>query len=152
MKYFLWQKSTYFTHFVQTFSDKVAFNAVRNSNTFLNRTADITEFSVVYDAVLYDTHNAYNKQTGVFKAPSSGLYIFTWTSAVAPNMTFNSELLRNGRRMGLSGCNNQKNLGYENCANTIPLLLQSVDSVNIRMTGGNYLFGDHWSSFKGWKN
>lgn len=150
MKYFLWQKSTYFSHFFQTFSDKVAFNAVRN--TFLNRTAGITEFSVVYDAVLYDTHNAYNKQTGVFKAPSSGLYIFTWTSAVAANMTFNSELLLNGRRMGLSGCNNQKNLGYENCANTIPLLLQSGDSVNIRMTEGNYLYGNHWSSFKGWKN
>ena len=86
----------------------------------MERTANIKSFNIVYDTVLYDTHNAYNNQTGVFTAPSSGLYIFTWTSAVAPNKTFNSGLLLNGRRMGISGCNNQENFGFENCANSIP--------------------------------
>ena len=56
----------------------------------------------------------------------------------------------NGQRNGLANCNNIGNPGYENCANTVPLVLKTGDKVNIQTTIANYILID-WSSFKGWK-
>ena len=56
----------------------------------------------------------------------------------------------NGVRKGLAACNNEINPGYENCANTAPLVLKTGDNVNKRTTNGNFLYME-WSSFKGWK-
>lgn len=78
------------------------------------------------------------------------MYIFTWTSVVAPGKIFDAEILLNGKRKGLGNCNNEGGSWYENCANTVPLVLRAGDKVNIRTVTANYLLG-FWSSFKGWK-
>lgn len=78
---------------------------------------------------------------------ASGLYFFTWSSVVATRKIFNAEILVNGQRKGLGNCNNEGKPGYENCANTLPLVLNTEDEVNILMTIANYLHRD-WSSFK----
>ena len=125
----------------------VAFNAYINKHlTFHTYTAA----NVVYDAVLYNYGNAYNTQSGYFTAPSDGLYVFTWTSVVAPKKIFDTQIMVNGQRNGLANCNNIGNPGYENCANTVPLVLKTGDKVNIQTTTANYLLM-YWSSFKGWK-
>ncbi|XP_061191806.1 uncharacterized protein LOC133200086 [Saccostrea echinata] len=100
--------------------------------------------------ILFNHGNAYNQHTGVFTAPSDGLYVFTWSSVVAPKKLFDSEILVNGQRNGLGNCNNVLSQGYENCSNTVPLLLKVGDKVNIRTTSADYLHGI-WTSFKGWK-
>ncbi|XP_062586378.1 uncharacterized protein LOC134247981 isoform X3 [Saccostrea cucullata] len=110
-----------------------------------------TPVNVVYDSVLYQTGNAYNPRNGFFTAPSGGLYIFSWSTLVAPNKIFDAELLVNGQRKGLGNCNNEGNPSYGNCANTIPIVLKFKDEVNIRTNTANYIHGNHWSSFKGWK-
>ena len=125
----------------------VAFSAYTSKHLTLHRN---TPVNVVYDAVYYNYGNAYNTHSGFFTAPSGGLYIFTWTSLVYPRKIFDAEILLNGHRRGLGNCNNELNPGFENCANTTPLILKTGDKVNIRTTVANYLHG-HWSSFKGWK-
>ncbi|XP_061195813.1 uncharacterized protein LOC133204043 [Saccostrea echinata] len=133
-----------------TYTDKTAvvFNAAISKTLDLQRN---TPVNVVYDTVLYQTGNAYNPRNGFFTAPSDGLYVFTWATLVVGNKIFDAELLVNGQRKGLGNCNNEGNPGNENCANTIPVVLELGDEVNIRTTTANYAYGYQWSSFKGWK-
>ncbi|XP_061195620.1 uncharacterized protein LOC133203843 isoform X1 [Saccostrea echinata] len=133
-----------------TYKDKrvVVFNAAVSNTLNLQRN---TPVNVVYDTVLYQTGDVYNPRNGFFTAPSGGLYVFSWTTLVAAHKIFDAELLVNGQRKGLGNCNNEANPGYENCACTIPVVLKFGDEVNIRTTTANYIHGNHWSSFKGWK-
>ncbi|XP_061195815.1 uncharacterized protein LOC133204044 [Saccostrea echinata] len=126
----------------------VVFNAAISKTLDLQRN---TPVNVVYDTVLFQTGNAYNPRNGFFTAPSGGLYVFSWATLVAARKIFDAELLVNGKRKGLGNCNNEANPGYENCACTISVVLKFGDEVNIRTTTANYIHGNHWSSFKGWK-
>ncbi|XP_052688454.1 uncharacterized protein LOC128167006 [Crassostrea angulata] len=125
----------------------IAFNAYISKHLTLHRN---TPVNVVYDKLFFNYGNAYNPHSGIFTAPSAGLYIFTWTSLVNGRTIFDAEIIVNGKRKGLGNCNNESNPGFENCANTIPLVLNAGDRVNIRTTTANFLYGE-WSSFKGWK-
>ncbi|XP_052710866.1 uncharacterized protein LOC128185268 [Crassostrea angulata] len=111
-----------------------------------------TPVNIIYDTVLSDSHKAYSFQSGVFTAPSSGLYIFSWSSLVEAQKILNTELIANGLVKGRSNCYNEGGPGYENCSGTVPVILKAGDTVNIRTHKGNYVYGDGWSSFKGWKN
>ena len=130
------------------FVDPIAFNAYKNGHLRMDIN---TPINVVYDVVYYNYWNAYNPVSGFFTAPSPGLYVFTWTSCVAPKKIFDAEILVNGKRKGMGNCNNVGGSGFENCATTVPLVLETGDKVNIRTVVANYLNGDGWSSFKGWK-
>nr|XP_022291836.1 cerebellin-3-like [Crassostrea virginica]XP_022291837.1 cerebellin-3-like [Crassostrea virginica]XP_022291839.1 cerebellin-3-like [Crassostrea virginica] len=128
--------------------DPIAFNAYNKQHLTMEKN---TPTNVVYDAVYYNHGNAYNPVSGFFTAPSSGLYVFTWSSCVASKKVFDAEILVNGNRKGKGNCNNENGSWYENCANTVPLVLWTGDKVNIRTTKADYLEGGEWSSFKGWK-
>lgn len=129
--------------------EAIAFNAVISKTLLYDRD---TPVNIVYDTVLYDTHGAYSSQSGVFTAPHKGLYIFTWTTLVAAGKILDTELIVNGTRKGLGNCNNEGNPGFENCANTVPVVLEAGDTVNVRSVTGNFVHGHEWSSFKGWRN
>lgn len=131
------------------FLDKpiIAFNAYTSKSLTMPRNTPIT---VVYDTLYFNYGNAYNPQNGVFTAPSAGLYVFTWTSVVNPKKIFDVEIVVNGKRKGMGNCNNELSAGFENCENTVPLVLKTGDHVNIRTIAANFLHG-LWSSFKGWK-
>nr|XP_034312010.1 uncharacterized protein LOC117684349 [Crassostrea gigas] len=126
----------------------VAFNAYTSQHLVFKRN---TPVNVVYDKLYFNYGDAYNPHSGFFTAPSAGLYIFTWASVVAPRKIFDTEILVNGKRIGLGNCNNESSSGYENCASTFPFVLNAGDKVNIRTVFANYLHGGGWSSFKGWK-
>lgn len=125
----------------------IAFNAYISKHLTLHRN---TPVNVVYDKVFFNYGNAYNPHSGIFTAPSAGLYIFTWTSLVNPKSIFDAEILINAKRKGLGNCNNEGSPGFGNCANTVPLVLKAGDKVNLRTTTANFLYKE-WSSFKGWK-
>ncbi|XP_062613701.1 L-rhamnose-binding lectin CSL3-like [Saccostrea cucullata] len=80
-----------------------AFNAYTTKTLHLQRG---TPVNVVYDGVYFNYGNAYNQHTGVFTAPSVGLYVFTWSSCVTSKKLFDVEILLNGKRKGLGNCNN----------------------------------------------
>ena len=126
----------------------VAFNVYNSRDLAMGRN---TPINVVYDAVYYNYGHAYNPVSGFFTAPTSGMYVFTWSSCVASRKIFDAEILVNGNRKGLGNCNNEDGSGIVNCANTVPLVLETGDKVNIRTLAANHLYGNGWSSFKGWR-
>lgn len=125
----------------------IAFNAYITKRLNLHRN---TPVNVVYDGLFLNNGNAYNPHNGIFTATSAGLYIFTWTSLVNSGKLFDAELLVNGQRKGIANCNAESSKGYENCANTVPVILKTGDKVNIRTIYATSLI-EKWSSFKGWK-
>lgn len=112
----------------------------------------LTAENVVYDKTWLNTNGVYNKITGLFTAPSSGLYVFSWTNLVAEMPMFDSEILVNGERKDLAKCSTELDRqGFESCSNTVPVVLKKGDLVNIRKVDAILLQGNQWSSFKGWK-
>lgn len=106
----------------------------------------------MYDKTWLNTDGVYSTITGFLTAPSSGLYVFSWTSFVAEMSKFNSELLVNGERIDLTNCDNELDTqGFESCSNTVPVILKKGDMVNIRTVDAISLRGDQLSSFKGWR-
>lgn len=127
----------------------VAFSAYISQQLDFKR---LTAVNVVYDKTWLNTDSVYSTITGFFTAPSSGLYVFSWTSFVAEMSKFNSELLVNGERIDLTNCNNELDTqGFESCSNTVPVILKKGDMVNIRTVDAISLRGDQLSSFKGWR-
>lgn len=112
----------------------------------------LTAENVVYDQTWLNTGGVYSTITGLFTAPSSGLYVFSWTNLVAEMPMFDSEILVNEERKDLAKCSTELNRqGYESCSNTVPVVLKKGDLVNIRKVDAILLQGNQWSSFKGWK-
>lgn len=127
----------------------VAFSAYISQQLDFRR---FTAVNVVYDKTWLNTDGVYSTITGIFTAPSSGLYVFSWTSLVAEMSKFNSELLVNGERKDLTNCNHELDKqGFESCSNTVPAILKKGDMVNIRTVDAISLRGNQLSSFKGWK-
>lgn len=106
--------------------------------------------TVVYDTPYLNYGNMYNSQNGVFTEPSAMFYVFTWTSVVNPEETFDGEIVVNGKRKEMINCNNELSAGFENCENTVPLVLKPGDHVNICTIVATFLHG-LWSNFKRWK-
>lgn len=112
----------------------------------------LTAENVVYDKIWLNTGGVYSTITGLFTAPSSGLYVFSWTNLVAEMPMFDSEILVNGERKDLAKCSHELDRqGFESCSNTVPVVLKKGDLVNIRKVDAILLQGNQWSSFKGWK-
>lgn len=73
-----------------------------------------------------------------------------WKSTVNPKEILDVEIVVNGDRKVIENCNNELSAGFENCGNTVPLVLKPGDQDKIRTIAANFLHG-LWSSFKGWK-
>uniref|UniRef100_K1QYK6 Complement C1q tumor necrosis factor-related protein 3 n=1 Tax=Magallana gigas TaxID=29159 RepID=K1QYK6_MAGGI len=52
--------------------------------------------TVIFDKVSLNEGNAFDKTSGVFTAPSDGIYSFTWTTLTSAGKTFITEIVRNG--------------------------------------------------------
>uniref|UniRef100_K1RHX7 Collagen alpha-1(X) chain n=1 Tax=Magallana gigas TaxID=29159 RepID=K1RHX7_MAGGI len=52
--------------------------------------------TVIFDKVSLNEGNAYDNTSGVFTAPSDGIYSFSWTILTASEKYFISEIVHNG--------------------------------------------------------
>ncbi|XP_048744275.2 uncharacterized protein LOC125657621 [Ostrea edulis] len=52
--------------------------------------------TLIFDAIFTNEGSGYNHHMGVFMAPRSGLYVFTWTIRTHGGSYFNTQLLVNG--------------------------------------------------------
>ncbi|XP_062574347.1 multimerin-1-like [Saccostrea cucullata] len=97
---------------------------------------------IVFDAVTTNIGFAYNPTTGLFKAPSDGLYVFFFNIECAKdNGDTEAELVRDGARLGMQTyCHG---LGNKDNSGTLGVLhLHFGDTIWVKLYGGdNRVFG-----------
>ncbi|XP_062598951.1 complement C1q-like protein 4 isoform X2 [Saccostrea cucullata] len=107
----------------------------------------------IYNTVLVNDANAYNKATGTFTTPSDGVYVFTWATLTEPGKAAHPYLRINGKYKGWAAFNNTRTSQqfWSSGSNTIVVRLKKGDKVNV---ASGYLAAyarERFSSFSGWK-
>ncbi|XP_048772152.1 complement C1q-like protein 4 [Ostrea edulis] len=107
----------------------------------------------IFDTVLLNDGNAYNKATGTFTAPVGGTYVFTWATLTDPSKTAHPFLRVNGHYKGYTAFNNSitSQKFWSSGSNTIPVHLKKGDKVNIASGYLKAYARENWTSFSGWK-
>ncbi|XP_062592072.1 uncharacterized protein LOC134253560 [Saccostrea cucullata] len=132
-------------------SSMIAFHAYMSSTLKSPGGNQILKF----DVVKTNAGNGYHPSTGVFIAPESGLYVFSWTLRVRNNADHASELVVNNDVYDILYMYAHTHDGH--VTGIIVADVQSGDDVYVRIKAACSNHGDVWSdvcghsSFKGWK-
>ena len=126
----------------------VAFSAVLSQD--LDSSED--DETVVFDTIVTNIGSAYNATTGIFMAPSDGIFVFAWTILTYPGKYYNTELVVDGSAKLYNAANTNGGNSYESSGCTGVLQLKAGQRVWIRKNGiyGNFLHAP-WTSFSGWQ-
>lgn len=141
--------------------DVSVFAGIRSSNGTIAFSAYLTTTlsspgnlrPLIFDAIFMNEGNGYNHHMGVFTAPRTGLYVFTWTIRANGGAYFNTQLLVNGL---MYGSMYTRDYYYSNSNSATEVVHVAVgNSVYVRTgpTGNsgtiisNY---DGYSTFSGW--
>ncbi|XP_076088422.1 complement C1q-like protein 4 [Mytilus galloprovincialis] len=131
-------------------TDKVAFMA-KNSVALQNLPSKSV---VVFNSAITNLGNGYNSYTGIFTAPSNGVYVFSWTILGQQWKKFYTDLTLNGNvvaRNYVSAVNVQD---HPSGSQNVVLEIKKDDKVLVRVQAGHkgqYMYADGWSSFSGYK-
>ncbi|XP_048769778.2 heavy metal-binding protein HIP-like [Ostrea edulis] len=108
---------------------------------------------VVFGKVTLNSGSAYNGNTGIFTAPTDGIYSFTWTIMTKLGSRFNTEIVINRNIVGYNHADGKHGSSqYESSSTTAVIRMKKKDKVWIRTHGstGEYAYMD-WSSFSGFQ-
>jgi hypothetical protein len=108
---------------------------------------------VVFGTVTLNSGSAYNSKTGIFTAPTDGIYSFTWTFVAHTGYYFNTQIVINGNVVGYNYVDGKTGGShYEASSATAMIKMKKRDKVWIRTyrNEGQYAIG-HWSSFSGFR-
>lgn len=122
----------------------VAFYAYA-SGTF-SRPSD--HFILHFDTVITNAGNGYHPHSGVFIAPRSGYYVFTWSFRIQNSAHISTELMVNGSSKGSVFSDTENGVGG-NHAGTIVVYINEGDEVFLRTTKFLAKIGDIYSDFVG---
>ncbi|XP_063419008.1 complement C1q tumor necrosis factor-related protein 3-like [Mytilus trossulus] len=109
--------------------------------------------TVIFDKVVTNTGSGYDASTGQFVAPYEGLYYFTWTILTYPSKKFLTQLLHNNNIIaGNYPDGRGRSSGHDSATQSVVLHLAAKDKVCIKTEDtGQYMYGDRWSTFSGYK-
>ncbi|XP_056015788.1 heavy metal-binding protein HIP-like [Ostrea edulis] len=108
---------------------------------------------VVFGKVTLNSGSAYNGNTGIFTAPTDGIYSFTWTILTSPGSNFFTEIVMNGNIVGYDYANGKSGGSHhESSSTTAVIRMKKKERVWIRTHGkeGRYAYAA-WSSFSGFR-
>ncbi|CAC5422858.1 C1QL [Mytilus coruscus] len=130
--------------------DKVAFMA-KNSGSLKNIP---TKSVVVYNIAVTNLGNGYDTSTGIFTAPSNGVYIFSWTVLCERSKHFFTYLALNGNLIARNFAGARNVTEYSSGSQNVVLEIKKDDKVSVRIMDGYtglYMHGESWSTFSGYK-
>lgn len=108
---------------------------------------------MIFDKVSLNEGNAYDNTSGIFTAPSDGIYSFTWTIVTNPGNAFVTEIVRNEEMITRNFPDSRGEKGYDMSTSHAYIKMKKGEKVWIRAQGnyGHYAYGGHWCSFSGAK-
>ncbi|XP_078340691.1 cerebellin-1-like [Crassostrea virginica] len=136
-------KSTQKRAVLRSSNDTIAFSAYMTTR----KPSPGNLHTLVFDAIFTNEGNGYNHHLGVFIAPKSALYVFTWTIRANNGAYFNTQLLVNGLVYG-SMFTRDANYPNSNSATAVVRVAAGI-AVYVR-TGPASNYGDIISSFDGY--
>ncbi|CAG2194982.1 C1QL [Mytilus edulis] len=101
-------------------------------------------------SVITNVGNGYDKSTGIFTAPSNGVYIFSWNVLTHAGKYFFTYLTLNGKLIVRNYTGAQKIADHISSSQNVVLEIEKDDKVFIKVQDGytgQYMIGDDWSSF-----
>ncbi|XP_048765817.2 heavy metal-binding protein HIP-like [Ostrea edulis] len=127
----------------------IAFHA-RTSSTLQNLGSYAV---VVFGKVTLNSGSAYNGNTGIFTAPTDGIYSFTWTILTKMGSYFNTQIVINGNIVGYNYVDGKAGSAqYEASSTTAVIRMKKKDKVWIRANSGEAKYAyKEWSSFSGFQ-
>ncbi|XP_056599098.1 cerebellin-1-like [Triplophysa dalaica] len=138
----------------QNAASKVAFSASLMSTHVPQHIGPVVgEFhTLVYSHVYLNTGNAYDSNTGIFTAPTRGVYAFRVFSKAGghPEKALTAGLFKNDQHIFSTHANQPS--GFISSSNGVSLLLEKGDEVKVNLYPGTWIFDNgehHHSTFSG---
>ncbi|XP_076071824.1 cerebellin-4-like [Mytilus galloprovincialis] len=134
--------------------DKVAFMAKAASLQNIPSKAVVIYQTVVTNLGNGYTSNGYDSPKGIFTAPSNGVYSFSWTVLCHHGKSFYTYLILNGSTIAKNYASAKGVADHASGSQNVILDIKKDDKVFIRIqdgTTGQYMYGDGWSTFSGYK-
>ncbi|XP_007247695.2 complement C1q-like protein 2 [Astyanax mexicanus] len=128
---------------------KVAFSAALLASGSGNTGPYSTDITLVYKHIFTNIGNAYNPNTGIFTAPSRGVYAFRFDIHGGAGRTVGVNLYKKGQFV--AGTHTIQDKGSVSSSKGVSLLLEVGDDVYIKLPAGKWLYdsGLHHSTFSG---
>ncbi|XP_062586363.1 complement C1q-like protein 4 isoform X2 [Saccostrea cucullata] len=110
--------------------------------------------TLVFDSVVTNLGNGYNKRTGIFTAPSSGVYTFTWTVNTAGLHVagqsgqygeMNASIKQNGVTRGSIKADSESENNDEAATGFVVLSLKAGDEIQVvsdKLNGQGSIYSD----------
>ncbi|XP_033760927.1 uncharacterized protein LOC117342779 [Pecten maximus] len=128
--------------------------AVGAFSVSLSRSMDLhANFVLTYDEVNLDKGGNYNKVDGVYTAPISGVYVFTWTSTGTTTDDVFTELVVDGSSRGTILADGDQ-YHWDSATGLIVTPVAAGDHVFIRSKRGGHLYSEDYYgkvTFSGWR-
>nr|CBX41701.1 putative C1q domain containing protein MgC1q52 [Mytilus galloprovincialis] len=131
-------------------SGKVAFMA-KNSADLQNTPSKSV---VVYNIVITNIGNGYDSSSGIFFAPSNGVYTFSWTVLTHSGKYFHTYLALNGKLIARNYTGAKGVADHASGSQNVVIEVKKDDKVFIKVQDGytgKFMFGNSWSTFSGYK-
>jgi hypothetical protein len=111
--------------------------------------------TLIFDEVVTNLGNGYNKHTGFFTPPVSGVYVFTWTTFSCLSSRFPIQITVNSNPLGVTFSESASTV-YNGVTGVVVIHVNQGDSVGIRTrpnfnTVGSICVSEDMNvSFSGW--
>ncbi|KAL3882710.1 hypothetical protein ACJMK2_029023 [Sinanodonta woodiana] len=114
----------------------------------LNGLGPVHEHEIVlFDTVLHNEGNGFNKQTGIFTCPLSGIYFFTGSLMTKHGYSSEVHLVVNGEIKGNSYADEANSWDQGSISSIVRC--EAGQNVWISVYYGSYIHGDYYTSFSG---
>ncbi|XP_070711295.1 complement C1q-like protein 2 [Pempheris klunzingeri] len=109
-----------------------------------------TDTTLIYGKVMMNTGSAYNQYTGVFAAPVTGVYYFTFFYHAAGTNPTTLSLYKNNQLVAMTHDHSTSHDGADNGGNAALLQLQQGDQVYVRLGANTHIWAQsHVTTFSG---